>query len=414
MKRQPDILKNQKIKESYLATKAKRESQVCKVFTVKIQKNHLNQTQKEALKLMFLEAKWMYNHILNLSQDENNDIFKLTYKDLETVIHFDKDKNKLETKLSYLSSQMKQGILEQLLINIKSLNKAKKKGLKVGALKFISEYKSINLKQAEISYKIVSKNKIKIQGIKKPLKVNGLKQILNLKDYDLANAKLINNGLDYYIAITVYTTKQSIVKPIAKIGIDMGCETSFTLSNGEKISYRFEESEYIKYLQRKISKCKKGSKNRYKLRLKLKKANLKLTNQKQDAANKLIHYLSNYIVVIQDEQLQNWKRMRHGKAVQHGILGRVKSKLKNNDNTIVLNKFVPTTKFCRNCGRTYDIKLKDRIFKCPYCGTKEDRDIHAAKNMLWFEEKNMGVGHTFNLSDNLDKLRALFPQSELE
>ena len=28
------------------------------------------------------------------------------------------------------------------------------------------------------------------------------------------------------------------------------------------------------------------------------------------------------------------------------------------------------------------------------CGLKEDRDVHAAKNMLWFYENNVGVGRT--------------------
>ena len=412
MSRQSDIAKNLKIKETYLATKAKRLTQQCRVYTIKVQKNKLNTSQKNNLKMLFVEAKWMYNHILNLSK-ENIDIFSLTYNDLTEVNHYDKDKNLITSKLSYLSSQMKQDVLSQLITNIRSLNRAKTKGLKVGALKFISEYKSINLKQANISYKIVSKNKIKIQGIKKPINVNGLEQILKLQKYDLSNAKLINKGLDYYIAITVYIPKQPINKPTEKIGIDMGCETSFALSNGEKLNFRFKESEYVKYLQRKISRCKKGSKNRYKLRLKLRKSYLKLSNQKQDAANKLVHYLNNYIVVIQDEQLSQWKRMRHGKSVHHGILGRVKSLLKQNDNTIVLDKFVPTTKFCRECGNTYPIKLKDRVVQCPYCGAIEDRDIHAAKNMLWFEQNNMGVGRTFHLSDNLNKLRELFPQSKL-
>ena len=43
--------------------------------------------------MMFVEAKWMYNYILNLSQDNNNDIFKVKYTDLNNITHLDKDKN---------------------------------------------------------------------------------------------------------------------------------------------------------------------------------------------------------------------------------------------------------------------------------------------------------------------------------
>jgi transposase len=63
------------------------------------------------------------------------------------------------------------------------------------------------------------------------------------------------------------------------------------------------------------------------------------------------------------------------------------------DNVVVLNRFVPTTKTCINCGNIIDINLNQRTFKCE-CGVEEDRDIHAAKNMIWFEKNNIGVGRT--------------------
>lgn len=98
-------------------------------------------------------------------------------------------------------------------------------------------------------------------------------------------------------------------------------------------------------------------------------------------------------VVIQDEQLTNWHKNHHGKAVQHSIIGRVKSKLLRNENVIVLSKWLPTTKLCINCGKIHDkIKLYDRMFNCD-CGISEDRDIHSAKTMIWLN-KNVGVGRT--------------------
>lgn len=47
------------------------------------------------------------------------------------------------------------------------------------------------------------------------------------------------------------------------------------------------------------------------------------------------------------------------------------------DNVIVLDKMIPTTKICIECGKTYEMKPSQRTFKCT-CGVKEDRDIHAA------------------------------------
>ena len=406
--------KNIQIKETYLATKARREHQVCRVFSVKVQENKLNAAQREALKMMFVEAKWMYNHILNLSKDENTDIFSLKYTDLEEVKHFTKDKEEVISKLTYLSSQMKQEVLTSIFASIRSLAKSKKKGNKVGKLKFISEYKSINLKQYGISYKIVSKNKVKIQDIKKPLKVNGLDQLKRFGDnYELANAKLLLKPSGYYIAFTVYTERDYNVKTNKpKIGVDFGCHTSFTLSDGRKINALVEESERLK---QRIARAKKGSNNRWKLRKKLRKAYEHDTNRKNDMANKLCSMLSGYQVIMQDEQLRTWK-IKYGKKVQHSILGRVKTKLTSKEGTVVLNRFVPTTKLCRDCGTINDtITIRDREFVCSSCGVVYDRDIHAAENMIWLYENIIGVERTeFKRADFDEQIRLFFDKMKHE
>ena len=62
-------------------------------------------------------------------------------------------------------------------------------------------------------------------------------------------------------------------------------------------------------------------------------------------------------------------------------MGMVKSKLMKLDNVIVLDKYIPTTKWCPCCHKLNELSLNDRTYKCE-CGYSEDRDIHAAQNML--------------------------------
>ena len=62
--------------------------------------NKLNASQTENLKMMFIEAKWMYNHVLNISNNSDIDIFSLKYTDLNEITHFDKDKNEIKTILT--------------------------------------------------------------------------------------------------------------------------------------------------------------------------------------------------------------------------------------------------------------------------------------------------------------------------
>lgn len=100
------------------------------------------------------------------------------------------------------------------------------------------------------------------------------------------------------------------------------------------------------------------------------------------------------LFLIQDEQIKRWHKGGHGKSVQHSMLGKVKAKLKLKPNVAMLGRYVPTTKVCTVCGQYHDeIKLWDRVFKCD-CGVCMDRDVHAARNMVWFYENNVGAGRT--------------------
>ena len=59
------LAKNASIKEAMKATHEKRKSQVCRVYMLKVQKNSLSARQKEDFRMLFLEAKWLYNDNLD-------------------------------------------------------------------------------------------------------------------------------------------------------------------------------------------------------------------------------------------------------------------------------------------------------------------------------------------------------------
>ena len=180
-----------------------------------------------------------------------------------------------------------------------------------------------------------------------------------------------------------------------EIGLDFGIHTNITTSEGEKLDVSVEESERLKRLQKKMSRQTKGSNNRYKTIKKIRRQYQKLTNRKTDKANKIVHKFKQYdTIVIQDEQISEWhKKKGMSKVVQHSCVGMIKSKLMELDNIIILDKFIPTTKWCPNCHKLNELTLSDRIYKCE-CGYEQDRDIHAAQNMLKIKnlvEKNVSV-----------------------
>ena len=392
------ITKNKNIASSMAATMAKRKGQQCRVYKVKIDESRLSAKQKEQLKMLFVEAKWLYNDCLNWL-DENKGKYASDYIISKQITKLDKDGNREQVELDYLGSQMRQSVIADLQRNIKVLIKLKQNGYKVGKLNYRKEYKSVSLKQYGTTYKILSHNKMRIQNVHGKLTVNGLDQFINIDGIEYANANILNTPLGYYIAITTYIDKGKIQhKPKIKgrIGIDFGCTTSFTLSNGEEIDCTIQESDRLKRLQKKMFRQVKGSKGREKTISLIRKEYTKLSNQKNDLTNKIVAYLSSFDeVIFQDEQLQQWK-VKNGKTVQHSVLGKVKAKLNTKQNCHMIDRWFPTTKLCTNCGTYNDnLKLSDRKFVCPKCGITDGRDIHAAKNMIWiYDNIVVGLGRT--------------------
>lgn len=372
--------KNLKIKDTLRATKARRANMDCRVISAKIQENRLSKAKLEKLQRCFPEAKWLYNAVVateTLSLEDTSSVQVKVNGSFET------------REIRCLSSQMKQSVVDSVKQNVFSLSKAKKKGLKVGKLQFKKECNEINLKQFNKTYKIKSHNKISVQNIG-VLVINGLEQI-NLDEVEFANAKLIKKPSGYYIHLTVYTKKQpQSITEKEVLGLDMGIADQLTFSNGVKVNFYLEESEQLKGLMRKLSRQVKGS-NQYKQTLnRIKRVYEHLNNKKKDVVNKLNSILSkNYIICFQDELLSLWqqKKSKHkfsfGRKVQHGILGRVKDKLKKNNSNMMLESLVPTTQTCPVCGCLTKHSLDRRIYHCDNCGFEnQDRDVHSARMMV--------------------------------
>lgn len=372
--------KNLKIKDTLHATKERRSQMDCRVVSVKVQDNRLSRAKEEKLNRCFLEAKWLRNAVVATETLSLEDTSRVQIK----------VKDAFETReISNLSSQMKQSVVDSVKTDVSNLAKAKRAGLKVGRLQFKKECNEINLKQFGNTYKIKSHNKISVQNIG-VLVVNGLEQI-NLDEAEFANAKLIQKSSGFYIHLTVYTKKQpqsSVEKEV--LGLDMGIKDQLIFSNGVKVNFYLEESEQLKGLMRKLNRQVKGS-NQYKQTLnRIKRIYEHYNNKKNDVVNKLNSVLkTNYIICFQDELLRQWKqkkskrRFSFGRKVQHGILGRVKDKLKKNSTNVMLESSIPTTQTCPECGGLTKHSLDKRKYHCEHCGYENpDRDIHSAKNMI--------------------------------
>ncbi len=370
------MTKNQKIVTSLKLTREKRKSQDCRTFEIKVDKSHLSRVRKEHLDSLFLEAKWLYNY--QLSQE---DVFDFSYK-LQEVEVLNKDREREARELVNLSVQMRQSLVGRLKQNIINLSKVKKN--RKGKLKFKSQINSIPLSQFGMTYDIKGKNYIRLQGLKRYIRVNGLNQLP--KGCDIANATLEKKNNNYYFKIVCFTAKKEKVSTNNIIGLDFGIKDNIVASNGNKYNFNFPEPKALKKTSKKFNRSKLGSKNRYKRKLALQKQYEKLTNKKKDTKNKFISYLTtnNDLIAIQDESIKAWKDSKlkgFGRRIHHSIMGGIISDLKKKSETVMIDKYFPSTKLCPNCETKNKTSLSDRIYSCS-CGYQEDRDIHSARNIL--------------------------------
>ena len=377
------MTKNERIKQTLLETRERRKNQILKVYELKVDCHHISKEAFKKLSFMFVQAKWIQNDVI-----ASDDIFHYEYKNHRIIKNFDKDHNIVERILD-----IQTGIHQTIVANIKqdiiNLSKSKSHGNKVGKLKFRRNCTSIPLRTGLL--KIVDKKTVSIPSFRK-LRVYGLEQFINIPNHEIADAKIIKKASRIYIKISVCVPKsQSVRIPTNKdIGLDFGIKDNIITSDGEKFNCSVQESDYLKFLQRKLSKKKKGSKRYYRCLNQLQKEHEHLANKRNDESNKLISYLlKNYdTIYFQDEQISSWRRFNRGFArnIQHSYLGRIKAKLiilEKSGRSFKISKTMPTTKFCPQCGCLNTLTLADRIYNCG-CGYSCDRDVHAARNVKLF------------------------------
>ena len=145
------LSKNEQIRKTLLETRLRRATQRCLVYEFKINTNKLTKNEFEQLKFYFVQCRWLYNYLLSL---ENIDDFDTKTR---IIYSLDKDKNKIEKELT-IPAKVIQTVYKGIKQNIKGLSVLKKKGRKVGKLKFKSEYNSIELNQyyANPTYKLLA------------------------------------------------------------------------------------------------------------------------------------------------------------------------------------------------------------------------------------------------------------------
>lgn len=198
----------------------------------------------------------------------------------------------------------------------------------------------------------------------------------------------------YFVSILVEQENKYKQTIEGKIGIDLGIKDFITLSDGTKYSFFIsKKTKKLKKLQHYYSKKQKDSKRKEKLRLRIARLNEKITNSRRDFQHKLSNKLISEYQTICLESLKIKNMMKNhklaraiGEASWYSFINMLQYKGKWKGCDIVqIDQFYPSSKTCSVCNwKKEDLKLSDRSWTCPNCGTEHDRDINAAKNILTY------------------------------
>ncbi|MGM9971797.1 MAG: RNA-guided endonuclease InsQ/TnpB family protein [Anaeroplasmataceae bacterium] len=236
------------------------------------------------------------------------------------------------------------------------------------------------------------------------------------------NPRVVLEGDKFYIVVSVddefAPKKKKEINKDKTIGIDVNIKSIVTSDNivyetVTKTKNYKKANKQFKRAQRKMSKRYelskslnkelRYSKNYQKIKRKWRKYKDRLLHLRDDHITRIINdidELSPYKICVESLDVNSMKKREKGKrkTIAQGIqenpfrkfLKTLEERLKKIGIQIIYaDKWYPSSKKCSQCGYIKDnLKLSDRIFLCPKCNIKLNRDYNAAINLNKYIKTN--------------------------
>jgi len=341
-----------------------------------------NKEQREELDFALEACRQTYNFLL----EELKNQIKI---DMGTIQHKIVELKDANPELKRVYSKTLQYECYRLFSNLSALRASKKKGNKVGRLRFKGKnwFKTISYNQCGFWFEQKGKKGILELSRIGIIKVNSHRQVKG-KIKQITIKRSLNKW--FAIIITDAVIKKESGNRI--LGIDVGINNYLVDSEGNKVEHPKIINKYLRQLkkaQQDLFRKKKGSKNRDRARKSIAKIHEKIENTRIDFLHKLSNsYIRNSkIIVVEDlrlkDMLSSFYNARNiadaswGKFIQF-----LTYKAENASCKIIKVNPKNTTKTCSKCGHIQDMPIWKRIYKCNRCSTEIDRDYNSAINIL--------------------------------
>lgn len=232
----------------------------------------------------------------------------------------------------------------------------------------------------------------------------------------IRSATLTRQGRHWYLSVLVEDGVVAVEHPVPQsaVGVDRGVVVAVATSAGQLIDAAFStpaERRRVTRLQRRLSRCAKGSANRNKVRAQLTDLRARERRRREDFYAKTAHDLArdHALVVLEDLRTRNMTRrakpvadpdnpgafLPNGASAKSGlnksILGKgwhrlelaLISAARYTGAEVVKVPAAWTSQRCSVCGHV-DPKSRESqaVFRCTHCAYSGHADINAANNIL--------------------------------
>jgi putative transposase len=338
--------------------------------------------QVEFLNRQIGHCRFVYNKLLEIAKESyEKERKKWNYYEYKKLLP------ELKKEFPFLKEANSQSLQE----SVKWLDRAFKNFFK-GLAKFpkFKSKKRVNSVSIPQHFRIEG-NRVKIPKLKTPIKFRKHREIEG-KIKSISITKLPSGK--FYLNVLVDREIEPLPETGRVIAIDVGLTYFCTLSTGEKIEnpkHLSQTEKRFKKLQRKLSRKVKGSNKYRKLQKKIAKLYEKVVNQRNNFLHKLSKKIigDNQAVIVEDLNikglLQNGNLSKHiADASWRKFISYLEYKAKLYGRKLIkVSPFYPSSRLCSVCGyKNENLKLSDREWKCPDCGTEHDRDYNATLNLL--------------------------------
>lgn len=338
--------------------------------------------QQVALSKAFGCARWWWNHALNL----NNETYKATGKGLSRQGYNDR-LPELKKKFPWLSECYSQ-VLQSVSLNLSQAF--------INFFEGRAKYPNFKSKHGQQSIQYPQHVKILDGAIKLP-KIGEVKATLHrVFDGKLKTVTVSMSRTGKYYTSLLFDDglpEPEISNQGKAIGIDLGLTHFAITSDGSKFDnpkHLKKHQRNLKRKQQKLSRCSKGSKRRTKARRIVARVHERIANTRKDFQHKLSRKLvnENQVIIVENLAVKNMvKNHNLAKAISDCGWSEFTRQLKykaEKDGKIYLEigRFFPSSKTCHVClNQINSLSVDIRVWECPNCKTKHDRDVNAAINI---------------------------------